>query len=194
MRHQQDFPSPSPGKDIRNAFIVYCQANSVMSRGVVVFARHQFGRRYLGWGCLLTPVVATFWGQATGKPLDALAMTLYVFAYLLALLVHQINQRRRDPNRDHVHSRYVGDPRLARFFPGWELSAIRLYAEPVVFGMISCMLFFVSPALGSFLLVATMSLHGEERMMRLRDQRIVEEMRDRIYEQQLFVEQLHGGN
>lgn len=155
-----DQPEPrgwTPIQDARVAATVLMLAAQVLAAPVEVFLRVRFGRHYFGVpsaiALLAIPMWYLFWPGEDPDPL---------MAFWLLFIVMQLRARIESiamiTRGDVRHTRFNGEPRLARVFRKMPQEKIKANIEPLVVIGVGVALLEYSPPLGSYLIAAGCSL------------------------------------
>lgn len=155
MQQQQNEPSlieRMKATHSRGVFI--CQSLAIT---VEVFLHRRFGRRYggiaAGVGGLLIFLVMAF-----GAPYSPMPMLLFLGAYILMLAAVRIERVAAEARGEVRHSRYNGEPRLARFFPKLDEISIKRWIEPPLVMFVGMLTMGFSPPLGLYLFFAGIAM------------------------------------
>lgn len=147
----------TPIQDARFAATVLMLAAQVLAVPVEVFLRVRFGRHYFGVpsaiALLAIPMWYLFWPGEDPDPL---------MAFWLLFIVMQLRARIESiamiARGDVRHTRFNGEPRLARVFKKMPQEKIKANIEPLVVIGVGAALLEYSPPLGSYLIAAGCSL------------------------------------
>lgn len=157
---QGDQPEPrgwTPIEDARIAANFLVLAAQVLAAPVEVFLRRRFGRHYFGIpsgiALLAIPMWHLFWPGEDPGPL--MAFWVLFIAMQLRARIEGIAMVARGDVR---HTRFNGEPRLARVFKKMPQEKIKAKIEPLVVIGIGVMFLEFSPPLGSYLIAAGCSL------------------------------------
>lgn len=143
----------TPIEDAKKGANFIVLAAQVLASPIEVFLRTRFGSRYFGIpsaiAILALPLWSVLWPREDPRPL-----LIFWGLYILMQLRARIEGVRMVARGDHVHSRYNGRPRLARFFRKMPEQKIKVVTEPVVVCLIGFLMLPMSESLGSYLMAA----------------------------------------
>ncbi len=191
MSEQQQREPSQPGwtpiQDSKQAANVLVFVARALASPVEVFLRKRFGCRYFGvaslGGLVAVPMWMLFWPQDDPRP---------IMGFWLLYLVMQLRARLESMWMMHrgniMHSRYNGSSRLARVFPKCSESTIKGGVEPAIVCIIGVLLMTVSEPLGSYLVVAGISLALTNSVIEAVDRVQAIEMHDAFIEQRALSE------
>ena len=128
---------------------------SVHATALTPFIRRGFGIRANEWNGVGAMILIILWW--CGAPHDPV-MGYYLICWFLALLFQKAYTLRRIRQGDKIHSRYWGDPWLAKFVPFCRSDATARRFEPGMCFLIGLSLIGVSEALAALWICGFVSL------------------------------------
>ncbi len=161
------------------------------SAPVEVLLRTGFGQNYFGlpalFSLLLIPLWGTFFPDCSLTPLFG-----FWWGYVAMMLVARIDQFRRSSRGEVEHTRYSGLSRLHRLFPRASELVVKGSLEPVLVLIVGFGILAVSPPLGSYLIVAGISMMVTVRIAIMDDRRRLQELSDAAIEQRQLAQQFRA--
>ncbi len=167
----------------------------VLAAPVELMIRTRFGWRYFGLphaiAVLGLPIWLMFWQHENPS-----VFIVFWLATLLMQVRARLEQLAMRARRDVEHSRYNGRSRLAWVLRRMSERTIKGMAEPLFVLAIGLMVRPDEPPLGSYLIVAGLSLWINNAVIRFRERTIAQDLHDAWIEQRTIAERvraLRGG-
>lgn len=177
----------TPFQDAKQAIAMFVFAAQALAAPVEPFLRTRFGSKYFGMpslvGMFAVPMWMLFWPGESSTPL-----MVFWCLYLVMQLRARLESVRMVARGDFVHTRYNGFPRLAKFFTKSSERTIKAGLEPVAVIFTGVMLLPLSEPLGSYLMLAGISLALSHSVMEAVERARALELHDSFIEEQQLSE------
>jgi len=185
---EQQVKGWTPIEDARNAANIMVFASRVMSAPVEVIIRKRFGSRYFGLpgfvALFAIPMWMMFWPQES-----ATGIAWFWLLFILMQFRARVEAAWMVRRGDIVHTRYNGQPRVARLFKRLGEQEIKGSTEPTIVLVTGLLIFLFNMPLGSYLVVASLALAANHGLMVAVDRARALEMNDVLIEQTAISEQ-----
>lgn len=180
--NEQQVKGWTPIEDARNTANIMVFVSRVMTAPVEVIIRKRFGSRYFGLpgfvALFAIPMWMIFWPEEDGS---------WIVWFWLLFILMQLRARMEAAwmvrRGDIVHTRYNGQPRVARFFKKLGEQEIKGKTEPTIVLTIGLLIFLFNMPLGSYLVIASLALAANHGLMVAVDRARALEMNDVLIEQ-----------
>jgi hypothetical protein len=177
----------TPIQDAQKAANILVLAAQVIASPVEVMLRKNFGSKYFGVPSAIAlfavPMWALFWpGESP------LGLWVLWVLFILMQLRARLESVRMLAKGQFIHTRYNGWPRLASVFKRMPEQKIKAGLEPLLVFVAGVLLMPVSEPLGSYLMVAALSLGFNHSVIESVERAQALEMNDALIEQQAMAE------
>ncbi len=188
MKQSQSEEPLAQSRDGINFLFLMCQSVGVTCE---IFLHRGFGRRWPGvcgmYGLVVLVLFPLFWPPAEAGPLLCL-LGAYIAACVLARICALCS------GGNGAHSRYSGNPRIARLLPFLSESTIKRLIEPMLVFSIGVAMLGVNQPLGVYLILAAWGLFISTNVAEVWARSRAQDLQDAVMEQRDIAERFRRSN